>query len=80
MTGIMTPEQKIANVESQINACYRGATNTITCPYCGVATAQTHEALCCADMGLTVRAILRKQAQQECLDMAARIADNLARN
>ena len=76
----MSPADKIANVEAQINACMRGATNTITCPYCGVATSDKDNALCCADMGLTVRAILRKQAQQECLDMAARIADNLARN
>jgi hypothetical protein len=76
----VSPEAKIANVEAQINACYRGATNVITCPYCGVATDQTANALCCADMGLTVRAILRKEAQQECLDVAARIADNLARN
>jgi len=75
----VTAEQKLANVESQIAACMRGATDVITCPYCGEQVKQGNDALCCADMGLTVRAILRRQAQQECIETAERIAENMAR-
>lgn len=70
----------IANIESQINACMRGATNVITCPFCGEQNTAENEALCCVDFGAVVNAILRKQAQQECLDQAHRISDAIARN
>jgi hypothetical protein len=76
----MTPEQKIANVESQILACSQGRTNVITCPYCGEQVTSGNKALCCADMGRTVWAILRKQAQAELLETAARVADRVAMN
>ena len=76
----MSPEDKIKNVEAQIAACMRGATNVITCPYCGEQNTQGSERLCCADMGLTVRAILRKQALGEVIEHAERIAEKVAMN
>jgi hypothetical protein len=76
----MAIDPRIASVEAQIAACSRGATNVITCPYCGAQNVAENEALCCPDMGLTVRAILRKQAQSECVDTSKRIADAVARN
>ena len=74
MEGI---DPRIKSIESQINACMRGETNVITCPYCGAQNKEANEALCCADFGLVVQAILRKQAQQELLDTAHRITDSI---
>ena len=68
-------DASIASVEAQINAVMRGATNVITCPFCGKQNREENEALCCADFGAVVNAILRKQAQQELIDQAHRISD-----
>ena len=76
----MTIDPHIANIEAQINACMRGATNVITCPYCHKQNTDAANALCCADFGAVVRVILRKQAQFECLDIAKEIADKVACN
>jgi hypothetical protein len=83
----VTPEQptiaidsRIADVEQQIQAAMRGSTRVIFCPFCGVENRETNEALCCTDLGAVVLAILRKQAQQECLDVAKRIADKIGGN
>jgi hypothetical protein len=73
-------DPRIVSIESQINAAMRGATNVLNCPYCGSQNKADNEALCCPDFGAVVRVILRKQAQGECLDMAKRIADRVARN
>ena len=73
-------DPRIANVEAQINAAMRGATNVITCPFCSAQNKSEKEALCCVDFGAVVNAILCKQAQQELLDTAHRIADAVARN
>ena len=73
-------DQRIVSIESQINACMRGATNIITCPYCGAQNKAENSALCCADFGAVVLVILRKQAQRECLDQAGRIAEAVSRN
>jgi predicted nucleic acid-binding protein len=67
----LTPKQKIDSVERQINECMRGDSKEIVCPYCKSSNVPENKALCCADMGLTVLAILRKDAQQECLRQAA---------
>ena len=74
----MTPKEKIADVEQQIKDCTEGRQSFIVCPYCKTQVTSTDNALCCNDMGLTVRAILRKMAQFEVLDQAARIADKVA--
>ena len=73
-------DPRIASVEAQINACMRGATDVINCPFCGSQNRAEYEALCCPDMGSTVRVILRKQAQRECLDNAERILEIVSRN
>ena len=73
-------DPRIANVEAQINACMRGATNVITCPFCGSQNKESNDALCCADFGSVVLAILRKQAQQELIDTANRVADVISVN
>lgn len=73
-------DPRIKSAEAQINAARRGATNVITCPYCSTQNKAENEALCCADFGAVVIAILRKQAQQELIDSARRIADAVARN
>ncbi len=73
-------DSRILSIESQINACMRGATDIITCPYCGAQNKAENESLCCADFGAVVNAVLRKQAIGECLDTAARIADHIANN
>lgn len=71
-------DPRIVSVEAQINACMKGETNVITCPFCNAQNKQENESLCCPDFGLVVRAILRKQAQGEVLDHASRIADRIA--
>ena len=68
-------DPRILQVEAQIAAAMRGATNVINCPYCKKQNVSENESLCCADFGLVVRAVLRKMAQGEVLDTAARIAD-----
>ncbi len=73
-------DPRIANVEAQINAAMRGSTNVITCPFCKAQNKAENEALCCVDFGAVVQAVLRKQAQQELLDTAHRIADAVTRN
>jgi len=74
----MTPNEKIADIESQIKLCERGELRGILCPYCGLQNEETNEKLCCADMGITVRAILRRQATNEVVDSAKRVADAVA--
>ncbi len=76
----MSIDPRIVSIESQINACMKGATNVITCPYCNAQNKAENDALCCVNFGAVVNVILRKQAQGECLDTAARIADAVARN
>ncbi len=73
-------DPRIVSVESQINAAMRGATNVLNCPYCGSQNKAENEALCCVDFGAVVTAVLRKQAQGECIDQAKRIAEAVARN
>ena len=73
-------DPRIASVEAQINACMRGATNVITCPFCRAQNTAEKTAICCADFGSVVRVVLRKQAQREMIDTANRIADNVGRN
>jgi hypothetical protein len=73
-------DPRIVSVESQIGACMRGATNLITCPFCGAQNKAENEALCCVDFGAVVQVVLRKQALQEVMDTAARIADSVGRN
>ncbi len=73
-------DPRIKSIEAQINACMRGATNVITCPYCDAQNKAENDALCCPDFGAVVVAVLRKQAQGECLDQAKRIADAVAKN
>ncbi len=76
----MTDYEKVSNVEEQIHECMKGRTTFITCPWCKTEVTPADNALCCADLGITVRAILRRQAQSECLETAARIADAAMRN
>lgn len=78
MTTPSKIDPRIANIEAQIQACMRGATNIITCPYCGAQNAKENKALCCSDMGLVVRAVLRKSAQFDCIDLGKRIGERLA--
>ena len=72
-------DPRILQVEAQIAAAMRGSTNIITCPYCGGQNRKENERLCCADFGLVVRAVLRKQAQGDVLDTAARITEKAQR-
>ena len=72
-------DPRITSVESQIAACMRGATNVITCPYCNAQNRKENESLCCNDMGLVVRAVLRKQAQRDCIEIGMRIGEQMAR-
>jgi len=74
----MTPKQKVEDLELQINRCMRGEQTSIKCPYCGVEILPTDGALCCNDMGLVVRAVLRRKAQLEVLEQASEIMDKAA--
>jgi hypothetical protein len=72
---LLTPKEKLESVERQINECMEGKTTEIVCPFClSVGTAQDRE-LCCPDMGLAVRAILRRQAQKDVVEQAIRVMD-----
>jgi hypothetical protein len=74
---VVTPNEKLAYVEQQINGCMKMDITTIECPWCHSINSPDQEQLCCADMGLAVRAILRRQAQMECLDQCARVMETV---
>ncbi|MGD0630978.1 MAG: hypothetical protein ABR987_16745 [Terracidiphilus sp.] len=74
----MTPEEKISNIEDQIKLCEKGELRGILCPYCGLQNTETDHKLCCAEMGLVVWAIMRRQATNEVVDSAKRVADAVA--
>jgi hypothetical protein len=76
----MTPDEKVRAIEARINACMRGQVQppVIVCPFCGGENRKENDRLCCPDFALVVRAVLRKQAQQQGIDQAKRIADRLA--
>lgn len=71
----LTPKEKVDSVDRQIGACMAGTCTNIVCPYCDKTVLATDQSLCCADLGLAVRAILRRQAQQECLSNAERVLE-----
>lgn len=75
----MTPDQKIANIESQITACEQGRTNVITCPYCYQQNVEG-QPLCCNLMGRAVAAILLRKDLQEKAEQAERIAEKVSNN
>lgn len=79
MPGENKIDPRVHDIEAQIHAAMRGATNVINCPYCKKQNVAENESLCCADFGLVVRAVLRKMAQGEVLDKAERIAENAYR-
>lgn len=71
-------DARIVAIESQIRAAMNGRTNIINCPYCGSQNKADNAQLCCEDFGLVVRAVLRKQAMHDTLDVAARIGERAA--
>lgn len=80
----MTADQKIINVEAQIRAILRGATNCLNCPYCGdqnfpAPEGEPESPMCCPDMAQTVNAVTDKLQSNELLDAADRISQNAAK-
>ena len=83
----MTAEQKIENVERQIDDLMRArrigvkpyGKGSIHCPYCDSDHVEG-EPLCCEKLGRAVAAILLRKDVQEKAEMAERIAESVSRN
>lgn len=75
----MTADAKVANVEAQIAALERGATDVLNCPYCRAQTS-FGEAFCCRLMAAAALAVLDRKEQSERADLLARISDRASRN
>lgn len=83
----MTAEQKIENIECQIDDLMRArrigvrpyGKGSIHCPYCD-STHVEGEPLCCNSMGRAVAAILLRKDVQEKAETAERIAEKVTRN
>jgi predicted metal-binding protein len=73
----MTGEQKLEAVARQITGI--GKVSVILCPYCGEESING-QVFCCETLLDAVSAILQREAQQELIDKAARIADAVASN
>ncbi|MGH9345050.1 MAG: hypothetical protein ACRD19_14980 [Terriglobia bacterium] len=75
----MTSDEKLARIEQQMRACEMGLAETIECPYCG-GTNREGAALCCNLFAAAALAILDRKDESERADLAARIADQAAKN
>lgn len=73
----MTAEQKLANVEAQMHAVRRGATNCITCPYCE-AQMMEGDQFCCETFCKAAMAIQERMCVTEHDDLVKRVQDKLA--
>ncbi len=75
MTGI----EKLASVESQINACERGEKGVIHCPYCEQDNSPG-DSFCCEKLMGAAMAILHRKETAEALELVDRIAEKVSRN
>ncbi len=74
----MTSEQKVENVEAQVKAAMRGATNVLTCPYCRLQN-KPNEPICCMMMARAVAAIMERVDIAEQVEEIDRIRENIDR-
>ena len=72
----MTSEEKIANVNAQLDAIIEERTNVLHCPYCETNNQQGEE-LCCMTLAKAIEAILDRKHVHDLAQLAARIADRL---
>jgi hypothetical protein len=77
----MTGEQKLKNVEDQVVLMQRGKINAVMCPYCsGIwkAPDKQETPVCCSTLAKAVEAILDRQDSEARLELAGKIAGNVA--
>lgn len=74
----MTSEQKVENVEAQINAAMRGATNVLTCPYCQNQN-KMGQTMCCMLMAQAVLAVMERKDIAEQVEEIEQIRENIDR-
>ena len=74
----MNAAQKLENVEAQINALERHATNVITCPYCGIPM-RAGDIYCCQLFAGAVNAILDRKEIGDQIREIEQIRENVDR-
>lgn len=73
----MTPAEKVENLAAQVRAVARGATDTITCPFCGLVSTPVQTILCCNAAADVVIATLNHVVFKKQVETVERIMDRL---
>jgi len=77
---LVTGEERIASLESQIASCARGESKSITCPYCEAVNVSDNERLCCTLMAKAVKAIIERERLRDVQEKVSRIMENAEMN
>lgn len=75
----MTGEDKLKNLEAQVQAVELGHQHTITCPYCDTVNHQG-DTFCCNLFTKAAMAIMQRKGVKNLVDEADRIYEKASRN
>lgn len=76
---LMTPEERLSEVERQVRAVRTGDLTEITCPYCGLGV-KMDGVFCCQTLVTAIDAVLERLQVNEAIEFIDRVTDNASRN
>ena len=71
-------DAKVADIQHQIEACMRGATDVLVCPYCHIGNFKGEPKFCCTLLAKAVKAVLHRQDAAVQLAKTERVMEAVA--